>query len=73
MGTRRIVKTSKARTRPNKAWEETREAYKQRMAAILRDINRTCDVDGLCRSFRTRLAELVEKGGDWLVRGNTSK
>ena len=72
MDTRRIVKTNEARTRPKKAWEETRESFKQRMADIVRDINQHCDVDGLCRSFRARLAELVEKGGDRLVRGNTS-
>jgi len=42
------------------------------MAGLVRDINRSLDVEGVCRSFGNRLAELIETGGDRLVRGNTN-
>ena len=58
-------------SRPKKSWDETREEFRKRMAGIARDINKTLDVEGACRSFVDRLAQVVESGGDRLVRGNS--
>ena len=56
------------RTKPKKAWEETREDLSARMKAIARDINETCDVAGLCRSPPKRFQECVSLGGERLRR-----
>ena len=40
------IRVREERTKPKKAWEETREDFSARMKAIARDINETCDVAG---------------------------
>ena len=66
------VRTREQQTKPAKAWLETREHFTKRMAHVVRDINKTCDVVGLCRSFGNLLQQLVDRQGDKVVRGNAS-
>ena len=42
----------------------TRDAYAARLKQVVEEINRSHEVEGLCRSFLARIAKLVEnKGG----------
>ena len=66
------IRTREQQTKPAKAWLETRDNFKKRMAGIVRDINKSCDVDGLCRSFGDLLQQLVDRRGDKLLRANGS-
>ena len=52
-----------AKSVPTRAWEETRDAYTARLKRVVDDINRNCDVEGLCRAFMTRINKLVERKG----------
>ena len=47
-------------------WEETPKQLAKRFRAAVRDVNATCDVEGLCSSFPKRLAALVKAKGDRL-------
>ena len=51
---------------PKKCWEETREAYGRRLKRCCDDINKDCDVEGLCRGFPKRIKLLADSGGDCL-------
>ena len=53
-----------ARSVPENAWHEPREAYATRLKGVVRDINEELDVDGLCRRLPTRVAALVATKGD---------
>ena len=55
-----------ARTVPGRAWEEARDAYITRLKEVVREINETLDVDGLCRALPKRIADLVVTEGDRL-------
>ena len=45
-------------------WAETPAEFARRLADCAKDLNATCDVDGLCRGFPKRLCELKKaKGG----------
>ena len=66
------IRTREQQTKPAKAWLKTRDNFKKRMAGIVRDINKSCDVDGLCRSFGDLLQQLVDRRGDKLLRANGS-
>ena len=48
------------------------DGFKKRMGDIARDINRTLDVEGVCRSFAHRLEDVLAVQGDRLLRGNDS-
>ena len=52
-----------AKSVPTRAWEESRDAYTARLKGVVDDINRNCDVEGLCRAFMTRINKLVERKG----------
>ena len=52
-----------AKSVPTRAWEESRDAYTARLKGVVDDINRNCDVEGLCRAFTTRINKLVERKG----------
>ena len=62
------VKSREGKTKPPKAWEETREAFTARMRGIVQEVNASCDVEGLCYGFLKRLGELVERKGARLHR-----
>ena len=47
-------------------WEETQELWAARARKVVRDINSTCDVHGLCLEFPSRLQDLVDREGDRL-------
>ena len=47
-------------------WEETQDQWAARARKVVREINETCDVHGLCLEFPSRLQSLVESEGDRL-------
>ena len=49
-----------------RAWQETPAQFAERLAAAAGDVNATCSVEDLCRSWRKRLQELVQNRGDRL-------
>ena len=54
------------KTTPPRAWEESREAFGERVRAAAAYVNREYDVEGLCGSFVERLQEVVARNGDRL-------
>ena len=66
------IRSREAKGKPKKPWLETRKAFKKRMGDIVRDINRTLDVEGACRSVGHRLEEVLAARGDRLLRGNST-
>ena len=52
-----------AKSVPAKAWEESRDAYGARLKRVVEEINTHHDVEGLCRSFLTRIGDLVDRKG----------
>ena len=62
------VRVQQTRTTPKKAWEETREAFGDRLRAIARYINTEYNVEGLCRDFPLRVQHLVDAEGDNLSK-----
>ena len=64
------IRSREQRTKPKRAWLENRDAYRKRMASIVRDINKNCDVEGLCRKFGAVLQEVVDRRGDKMLRAN---
>ena len=42
------------------------------MREIVREINRTLDVEGACRNMGYRLNEVIALRGDRLLRGNST-
>ena len=57
-----------AETVPAKAWDETREEYSTRLRQCCQAVNNVYNVDGLCRSFLTRIAKLKERKGGRLSK-----
>ena len=58
------VKLRESKTKPQRPWEESREAFTVRMRGIAQEVNKHCDVEGLCKGFVKRLKQVVElKGG----------
>ena len=55
------------RSTPKKCWEETREAYMSRLKRCCDDVNRECDVEGLCNGFPKRMRKLAESEGGRLA------
>ena len=55
-----------AQSTPKKCWEETRQAYGQRLKRCCEDINNDLDVDGLSRGMPKRLKLLQDGEGDRL-------
>ena len=53
-------------TRPRKPWLETREQFVARVQRIVKDVNKSVDLVGICCEYPTRLKTLVEKKGDRL-------
>ena len=47
-------------------WEETQELWEVRARKVVRDINASCDVRGLCLEFPSHLQDLVDREGDRL-------
>ena len=53
-------------TRPRKPWLETRQQFTDRMQRVVKDVNKSVDLVGICCEYPTRLRALVEKKGDRL-------
>ena len=45
-------------------WEETPEQFATRLKGIVKEINETLNVEGLCRAFKQRVQKLVDRDGD---------
>ena len=54
------------KTMPAAPWRETREEYAARLRSVCTTINAQHDVEGLCRAFPQRIADLVAQKGDKL-------
>ena len=54
------------RSTPKKCWEESREQYARRLKRCCEEVNKECDVAGLCRGFPKRVRRLLSSGGDRL-------
>ena len=50
-------------TLPARCWEETPEAFAERLRRCCADINANVDVEGLCWKFPTRVQQLVDGEG----------
>ena len=51
----------------NEAWRETSASYYSRLKRICREINAEYDVDGLCRKWPERIAQLIRNEGSRLT------
>ena len=60
------VRNSLKTSLPQKPWEESREAFGARLRDAAREANTKYDVDGLCREFPSRIADLKARSGDRL-------
>ncbi len=60
------MRTRLGRTTPTKCWEETREQYGRRLKRCCDEVNKDCDVEGLCNGLPKRMRQLQEKDGDRL-------
>ena len=54
------------RSTPKKCWEETREEYGRRLKRCCEEVNKECDVEGLCQGFPKRIKLLKDKEGERL-------
>ena len=54
------------RSTPKKCWEEMREAYGRRLKRCFEEVNKECDVAGLCRDFPKRIKLVHDRNGDRL-------
>ena len=52
---------------PREPWRETSASYYSRLKRICREINAEYDVDGLCRKWPERIAQLIRNEGDRLT------
>ena len=52
-----------AQSVPVRCWEESREAYAARLKGVVEEVNNNHDVEGLCRSFLSRITTLVDHAG----------
>ena len=52
------------RTMPKRPWQETREAFGDRLRAVCRTINAEHKVEELCREFPDRIQQLIDVAGD---------
>ena len=59
----RIAKSNAAVREP---WNETPQQFAARLQQVIKDVNKSCNLDGLCREFPARLQELKRRGGDRL-------
>lgn len=60
------IRARETRTRPEQPWKESPKDFGVRLRAICHDINKNCDVEGLCRQLPERLQEVVDRQGDRL-------
>ena len=60
------LRTRLATSTPTKCWEETREQYGNRLKRCCEEVNKDCDVEGLCKQFPKRIRLLKQKEGDRL-------
>ena len=50
-------------SRPRKPWLETRQQFSERMQKVVKEVNKSVDLVGICCEYPTRLRALVEKKG----------
>ena len=57
-----------SRSTPRNCWEESREDYGRRLKRCCDEVNKECDVEGLCKGLPKRMKLLQEKDGDRLKK-----
>ena len=55
-----------SRSTPAKCWQESREEYGRRLKRCCEEVNKECDVEGLCKGLPKRMKLLEDKDGDRL-------
>ena len=55
-----------SRSTPRKCWQESREEYGRRLKRCCEEVNKECDVEGLCKGLPKRMKLLEDKDGDRL-------
>lgn len=63
---RRRLRHKLSRSTPRKCWQESREEYGRRLKRCCEEVNKECDVEGLCKGLPKRMKLLEDKGGDRL-------
>ena len=58
------IRRREALNRMPNPWEETPEQFATRLKGIVKEINETLNVEGLCRAFKQRVQKLVDRDGD---------
>ena len=58
------IRRREALNRMPNPWEETPEQFATRLKGIVKEINETLNVEGLCRAFKQRVQKLVVRDGD---------
>lgn len=57
-----------ARCVPTRAWLESSAEYARRLKGVVADINRSLDVEQLCRDLPSRVSQLIEAEGARLAK-----
>ena len=60
------LRTRLTRSTPKNCWDETREQYGRRLKRCCEEVNKECDVEGLCQGFPKRMKRLKDKEGERL-------
>ena len=57
-----------SRSTPPKCWEESREECGRRLKRCCEEVNKECDVGGLCKGLPKRMKLVQERGRDRLKK-----
>ena len=57
-----------SRSTPAKWWQESREEYGRRLKRCCEEVNKECNVEGLCKGLPERMKLLQEADGDRLKK-----
>jgi hypothetical protein len=60
------MRTRLKQSLPTRCWQETPEAYAQRLKRCCDEVNESYDVEGLCRDLGSRIEALYTSGGNRL-------
>ena len=57
-----------SRSTPAKCWQESREEYGRRLKRCCEEVNKECNVEGLCKGLPKRMKLLQDRDGDRLKK-----
>ena len=57
-----------SRSTAAKCWQESREEYARRLKRCCEEVNKECDVEGLCKGLPKRMKLLQDTDGDRLKK-----